>query len=456
MRGTVSVPALLIALALAAVAGGQEYAAGAQPVETAGGDAVGAFYDALLPYGSWVYGDTCGWVWYPYSVSVDWRPYTNGRWTDTDDGWMFSSYDPWGWAVYHYGRWYYDNQYGWAWCPGLIWAPSYVAWRRGDDYIGWAPIPPGVPWQDDRGFVTTGLDYDRYFPASSWCFVPYDRFLADNCDTYLILPARNVTIFPFASFFFDIDFDRDHRRCRNRFHDDDDFRRRFESRTGHRVDRFPIRDMDRPGMPIREGNELRVFRPDLHTREGRQRAAELPLDRPTVKPPELSARQEDQRRVLEEHIRTHRGMLERAQQEESQQVPKGHTADEVRSLHEKEARSFEEEAAKQRGLLGRTQSREDRIWMAPQAPQRQRFSFEPPATAPREAMPTAPEFPRPVFEKGPTPGIDGRLEEGRGGETRGGEARGGSEGRAGGESQHGGESRGEGGRGGAAEGGGRK
>jgi hypothetical protein len=27
-------------------------------------------------------------------------------------------YDPWGWAPFHYGSWYYRTGFGWTWFPG--------------------------------------------------------------------------------------------------------------------------------------------------------------------------------------------------------------------------------------------------------------------------------------------------------------------------------------------------
>jgi len=420
--------------------------ASAQPLpgsssdEVVGAGAVGAFYDALTPYGNWVYTDTCGWVWYPYDVPVDWRPYTNGHWEDSDAGWTFVSNDPYGWAVYHYGRWYFDDTYGWVWCPGLTWAPSWVAWRRGDDYIGWAPIRPSVPWDNDNGFVTTGIDFDTAFPAFSWCFVPFDDFLAPDCDDFLILSARNVTIFGFTNFFFDFDFDREHHFCRNRFRDEDDFERRFEDRTHHHIEHVRLGDLDAPGVARREGDQLRVFRPNLHTEEGRQRAGQLPIGHAGAKPPELTFRQEDQRRVLEERINAHRGMLDEAQRNEIQHLPQGITEEQVRARHEAETRAFENHADTQRKLLGNMHEREDRMWMAPEAPPRQRFDVTPPRTVPREAVPTPsrPTFPQPVFERGYSSGGF------RGGETRTPSASGGGVTRDG-SAIRGGESRGDGG-----------
>jgi hypothetical protein len=103
---------------------------------------VSDFYDALAPFGYWVEVPRFGWCWYPAYVEPGWRPYTNGHWLWSDDGWYWASEEPWAWAAYHYGRWAWDPYYGWLWVPGIEWAPAWVGWREGDDYVGWAPLPP--------------------------------------------------------------------------------------------------------------------------------------------------------------------------------------------------------------------------------------------------------------------------------------------------------------------------
>lgn len=35
-----------------------------------------------------------------------------------------------------------DRHLGWIWVRGEEWAPAWVDWRRGSDYVGWAPLPP--------------------------------------------------------------------------------------------------------------------------------------------------------------------------------------------------------------------------------------------------------------------------------------------------------------------------
>lgn len=101
------------------------------------------FYDELSPYGQWVYDPEYGNVWVP-NEGGDFRPYgSRGYWAMTEYGNTWISDDPWGWAVYHYGRWTFNPYYGWIWVPGYEWAPAWVSWRFGHGYCGWAPLSPG-------------------------------------------------------------------------------------------------------------------------------------------------------------------------------------------------------------------------------------------------------------------------------------------------------------------------
>ncbi len=62
----------------------------------------------LSSYGRWVYERPYGYVWVPAVTVIDWRPYLIGRWTWYPRiGWTWISAEPWGWAVYHYGRWHW-------------------------------------------------------------------------------------------------------------------------------------------------------------------------------------------------------------------------------------------------------------------------------------------------------------------------------------------------------------
>ena len=111
--------------------------------------AVGGFDAALSPYGDWVY-TGYGRAWHPWPavVGLDFVPYvTGGRWVSSAYGWMFVTGWDWGWAPFHYGRWFHDPAWGWLWLPGSTWGPAWVEWRYGGGYVGWAPLgPPGWAW----------------------------------------------------------------------------------------------------------------------------------------------------------------------------------------------------------------------------------------------------------------------------------------------------------------------
>ena len=155
--------------------------AAAQPID------VDYFYDELGPYGEWVWHPRFGYVWLPTRVSETWRPYTVGHWVYTDEyGWYWDSYEPFAWAVYHYGRWGYDGNYGWFWVPGDTWAPAWVQWRYGDNYVGWAPIGP------HRAGYAYGqpLSYDPPV-AEAWVFVA-PRYLTSRSIYRYALPPSDL------------------------------------------------------------------------------------------------------------------------------------------------------------------------------------------------------------------------------------------------------------------------
>lgn len=128
---------------------------------------VSIFYEDLNEGGDWFEHPHHGYVWSP-DVDRSWRPYSRGRWIYTSEyGWFWDSDEPFGWAVYHYGRWGFDEADGWYWVPGRRWGPAWVAWRYGDEYAGWAPLPPGAVWSAELGIV-----YNNDFHVS----VRYDPF----------------------------------------------------------------------------------------------------------------------------------------------------------------------------------------------------------------------------------------------------------------------------------------
>ena len=83
--------------------GANDYDRGYDAERTPRGE-VGFFYDELSPYGDWVQTRDYGWAWFPRDTHPYWRPYTDGRWVTTEYGWTWFSYEPFGWATYHYSR----------------------------------------------------------------------------------------------------------------------------------------------------------------------------------------------------------------------------------------------------------------------------------------------------------------------------------------------------------------
>jgi hypothetical protein len=146
-----------------------------------------SFYDALSPYGQWIDNPQYGYVWMP-DAGPDFKPYaSNGHWVLTDEGWTWASDYPWGWAAFHYGRWFFEEGYGWMWIPGNEWAPAWVSWRRSDDYYGWAPLGPSVS-------VASSYGGNYNPPPHYWNFVPHQYVTSPHLNNYYVSDQRNVTI----------------------------------------------------------------------------------------------------------------------------------------------------------------------------------------------------------------------------------------------------------------------
>jgi len=125
------------------------------------------FFYNNLSGGNWIEAGDYGYGWQPDVAVSDsnWRPYSDGYWAYTDVGWTWVSYEDFGWATYHYGRWARLADYGWVWFPGsdLDWGPAWVSWRTGGDYVGWAPLPPrgpGVVYEGQPIGGRVDIDFD--------------------------------------------------------------------------------------------------------------------------------------------------------------------------------------------------------------------------------------------------------------------------------------------------------
>src|SRR6266700_3330736 len=153
------------------------------------------FYTKLEPYGAWLETSDYGYVWQPRQAesSRSWRPYTTGRWVYTDAGWTWISEEPFGWATYHYGRWTRLRGVGWVWVPGNEWAPAWVSWRKSNDYVGWAPLPPEARFDQRTGIHNWSDSYYDIGP-DQYSFVASREFGAQRVESVLLPPERTVTI----------------------------------------------------------------------------------------------------------------------------------------------------------------------------------------------------------------------------------------------------------------------
>ena len=156
------------------------------------------FFYNNLSGGNWIEAADYGYGWQPDLAVNDpnWRPYADGYWAYTDDGWTWISYEDFGWAAYHYGRWARLADYGWVWFPGsdLDWGPAWVSWRTGGDYVGWAPLPPrgpGVVYEGQPIGAQADIEFDigpEYYNFVDIRFIG-EPVLRDR----IFAPSQNVT-----------------------------------------------------------------------------------------------------------------------------------------------------------------------------------------------------------------------------------------------------------------------
>ncbi len=167
-----------------------------------------SFHDSLSPYGEWNQTDTYGLVWQPTGVDRDWSPYTDGYWSYTDAGWTWVSYEDWGGICYHYGRWVELEGPGWCWVPGYEWGPAWVSWRKSDDYVGWAPLPPEARWEVNVG-ISSWADTHYDIGPAHYSFCHSRDFGAPVLRGVIVPRSRNVTIINFTTNITNITYNRD-------------------------------------------------------------------------------------------------------------------------------------------------------------------------------------------------------------------------------------------------------
>ncbi len=251
----------------------------------------GGFYSALEPHGEWITVDAGVYAWHPMHVEHGWRPYQFGRWVWTDDGWYWDTDEPWGWATYHYGRWYYDDYYGWLWVPGYDWAPAWVEWRYGGDYVGWAPLGPYAVYN-----AWYGIHYSRHWvtPYHYWSFVDCHHMMHNDINRYIYRSEDNTRFIGRTRTAGSVRPGEG--RALSRGPDPEYIERRGDVRIA-RTPLVDVEDRDRARTMRGEGaDRIGVYRPRVEDRPGGDRIERPGTVRESERMPSLDTRRLDVRR----------------------------------------------------------------------------------------------------------------------------------------------------------------
>jgi hypothetical protein len=316
---------------------------------------VGFFYEELSPYGDWVYTRDFGWAWFPRNTHAYWRPYSDGRWVMTEYGWTWVSYEPFGWATYHYGRWAWDPRFGWLWVPGTVWGPAWVSWQSGGGYLGWAPLPPQVGFEIGVGIRLGGFNLSIGIRPDAYNFVPERSFLEPRLSGYYVPTARNVTIIHNTTNITNYTY------IDNRVINQGVEVARIEQVTGRQLQRMRVANGREKGRTEIAASEVRIYRPDKQKLESvrvapRTNAGQRPDPAPAVEQktrPSADGRDTREFQVAPRVVRTPQVDDQKIQKQErsAQQELQRYQAQEKQKLEKLQA----QEAARVRAQADRAQ-----------------------------------------------------------------------------------------------------
>lgn len=238
-----------------------------------------SFYDELSPVGEWIQispdeikadlkdGEGQGfasnimsdentiYIWRPTGVENNWHPYMNGRWIFTNQGWMWASNYSWGWAVYHYGRWWNSPVFGWVWIPGHVWAPAWVRWKVTDGFIGWCPLTPYARWNMNSGITISNYNYINR--NRDWIFIEKGRFAEEISSSNRVKVKENGTYISKASDLLDIKYENS--KIKNYGPDVND----LQSKFGVKFNEKNITRTNTITNPVVGDKDVTVYRPDF-------------------------------------------------------------------------------------------------------------------------------------------------------------------------------------------------
>jgi hypothetical protein len=227
------------------------------------------FYESLYPYGNWVMIDG-EWCWQPNAtvINEEWAPYCDrGHWIYSDWGWCWMSDYSWGWAPFHYGRWFHHQRNGWCWIPDTDWGPAWVAWRSGNGYCGWAPLPPHSRYVPNSGFyfgaTRVGNDFEFNLTLHDYHFLPIGSLDDPHPWRHIVAQRRAEEALGKTSFVRD-GYSFDHGHIFNRGFPIDE----VSKTTGRNIHSMTVAaETIRPGQPIHRGmvreNRLFVYKPAI-------------------------------------------------------------------------------------------------------------------------------------------------------------------------------------------------
>ena len=245
---------------------------------------VGFFYEELSPYGDWVYTRDFGWAWFPRNVHAYWRPYNDGRWVMTEYGWTWVSYEPFGWATYHYGRWAGIRASAGSGFPARSGVPRGCPGRAAEATSAGRRCRPQVGFQVGVGIQLGGFNLSVGIRPDYYNFVPERSFLEPRLSGYWCPTARNVTIIHNTTNVTNYTYIDN--RVINRGIDV----ARIEQATGHRVQSSASPTRKEKAAHRGGEGEVRIYRPQKQKLDTVQAAprpncrASVPSRRPRVQP----------------------------------------------------------------------------------------------------------------------------------------------------------------------------
>jgi uncharacterized protein DUF6600 len=249
-----------------------------------------SFYDELTPYGEWIMitkeeidseltkGEGQGYssigddenfiyVWQPSNAGKNWKPYVNGKWEYTEQGWIWVSEYNWGWGPYHYGRWMRFKEYGWVWMPGYVWSPAWVMWRVSDTHVGWVPLSPRAKWSSESGI--TEENYRVKPKDEDWVFVQKSSFTDNLSEVNVVGAKENKNLISKSKTILNLKGEA------GRIFNSGPEVREIEKSTGRSLVQKNITSLSERNKTVVAANEIKVYR---------ERFSKLKIDAVTGKP----------------------------------------------------------------------------------------------------------------------------------------------------------------------------